>query len=83
MPSTPSPERIGREHAHEQAAVARARLCFASFNIGGEWAINPTLYMNFGAERFSQRFTNESDTKSSSNSLYIGVTFRGRSRQNQ
>ena len=56
---------------------------YARADVGLEWALKQTLFVSVGLQRSSQKFVNESSVESTSNALVAGITYRGRSRQNQ
>jgi hypothetical protein len=51
--------------------------------MGLEYAVKPTLFVYVGYDFYQQKFVMESDSNASTNSLYFGVSYRGRSRRNQ
>ena len=57
---------------------------YSRIGMGVEWAIKETLFFVVGYERINQDFTNDLTTQeATSNMLSLGVTYRGRSRQDQ
>jgi hypothetical protein len=56
---------------------------YLRFNLGIEWAIRQTLFLTAGFDRTEQEFVNENTGKRTSSGLFVGITYRGLSRQNQ
>jgi hypothetical protein len=56
---------------------------YARFELGFEYAIARTMFLEFGYDFTRQEFSNEDSEDSSSNTLFVGVTYRGMSRRPQ
>jgi opacity protein-like surface antigen len=54
---------------------------YARFELGFEWAIARTMFLEFGYDFTRQEFTIDNGDDSSSNALFVGVTYRGMSRR--
>jgi hypothetical protein len=67
-------ETLGGVRTEDERDFIRAEAQF-------EWALKETIFMFFGYDRISQQFVNESER--ASNAFILGITYRGRSRQNQ
>lgn len=50
------------------------------FEIGVDYALKETLFVFGGFDHVRQKFLNEDDLKVSSNSIFVGVSYRGRGR---
>ena len=42
-----------------------------------DWQVMPRLFMNVGYHFTTQEFTNESDEKGTSNTIFLGLSYRG------
>jgi hypothetical protein len=51
--------------------------------LGVEWAIKPIVFLEAGYSLYTQEFVNEGTGQADSNVFAIGITYRGRSRQDQ
>ena len=56
---------------------------FSRLELMFEWALKPALFIHFGAGRYTQQFVNETTIEATANSIFTGITYRGRSRQDQ
>jgi hypothetical protein len=56
---------------------------YARLQFGIEWALKQTMYLGAGIESTTQEFVNEASDKATSNAIFVSITYRGRSRQNQ
>jgi hypothetical protein len=56
---------------------------YARLQLTFEWAMTRTMFLAFGVDSYRQEFVNEEPGDTSVNSVFVGVNYRGLSRQNQ
>ncbi|HSG65524.1 MAG TPA: hypothetical protein VLD39_11010 [Gammaproteobacteria bacterium] len=56
---------------------------YARLQVSFEWAMSRTMLLTFGFDSLRQEFPNENSGATNSTNAFVGVTYRGLSRQNQ